>query len=143
MQIFFEIQKDGCNVIKKIMFLLALFIMLTASLSAQTIKTFNYHGILTEQQFNEAARTIIVTLFDWSLRLDLGLTRTNQLPNPVPQTISNYFRNYNIHTGDVFLCILNYQEINYIVFLRITNSLFKSWEYYAWLTDHSLGYITP
>jgi len=111
---------------KKIAFVLALLIMLTASLSAQAVSGFLYLGNQSEQYFN--------SFFNYSNSSlsQKGWTATNKLPNPVIQKIYNNLSNYSLNSGDLFGCELSYQGVTYLVNLRITDAKNSKWQFYAW-----------
>ena len=86
---------------KKIVFGLAMLIVLTASLFAQvaSVKTFRYAGLLNEQSFNKFAneRSIERPWFD-----------VGKLSDPIINAINNNLRNYSLNNGDTFLAWIDY-----------------------------------
>jgi len=114
---------------KKIVFGIALLIVLTASLSAQAayVHTFLYTRNGNEREFTQ----------DW-LRISngAGVFETTKLPNPVIQAINNNLRNFTLNIGDIFICALIYNQTWYVVTLRITDARNSRWQFYAaWTID--------
>jgi len=110
-------------------------IALTVSLSAQaaSLKRIDSGPNLDKQLFDYYCQ---VEMYEF-LVIQNKMHRIGNLPNPVIQAINNALRNYTLHTGDVFIAQVNFQQTSattatYHVCLRITDARNSSYEYYAW-----------
>jgi len=115
---------------KKIAFVLAMLIALTASLSAQVayVSSFFHTYNLSEQKFIE-----VYSKVNQNTARKFNLIEINKLPTSIIQVINNSLRNYNLDIGDVFEALVIYQEAGYHVTLRITDTKKYYWQFFALL----------
>ena len=114
---------------KKYLFGMGILIILSTSLSAQSVRIvfFDYEGIDDDRAFN--AR------YSFNKRMFEGVEKaipTTKLPNDVIRAIDNNLRRYSLDVGDVFTASLFYQEFAYIVLLQVTDAKNLRWHFYAW-----------